>query len=177
MNTYRRLFSGAALLVILAVAAVTLNYRQADAQNHQDIVRVRDVDVAARTPFQTTLNTTALTGGPGISSITLPNDRRLTLEFASVSCTNSQPPTSGILVSLKTVAGGTSVSHVLAPKFLLSVGVNASVYGSSEVVRIYADPGTDVALQSAPGDNCFVTSPASFRRSEPRRRFERGAND
>ena len=100
-------------------------------------------------PFQTDL----IAGGPQ-SSITLPHDQRLTIEFVSVECTNSGAATSGTGVSLVTRVGEGGVSHVFAQKFIRSAG-GINFYRSSEVVRIYADPGTQVMLREVfDGDQC-----------------------
>jgi hypothetical protein len=50
MSNYRSF--GAAMLAILVAAAITLNYRHVEAQPPRAPLPVRDVDVAARIPFQ-----------------------------------------------------------------------------------------------------------------------------
>ena len=131
MRNYARCLSGAALLTILIIGASTLSNRQVEAQSQH---------VAAQKPFQ------ALLQKPGNSSITLPNDQRLTIEFVTASCGNfSGPATNGLLVSLQTQVGGDRVRHFFAPKFLFSP-FGVPTYATSDVVRIYADPGTKVEM-------------------------------
>jgi hypothetical protein len=152
MRDHRRLFSGAALVAILVVAAITFKHRPVEAQEllHHGVLNVRDVDVAARIPFQTTLSRSTPT-------IRLHHNRRLTIEFVSAQCTNQGTATNGSEVNVVTTVGGTTAGHFFATKFVLvvPVGGGPNVYRTSEVVRIYADPATDVGF-SAPFD-CLVT--------------------
>src|SRR5262245_33694784 len=130
MRNYERCLSGTALLAILVIGVFTLSNRQVEAQSQH-------VD---QKPFQ------ALLQSPGNSVITLPNDQRLTIEFVTASCWNfSGPATNGLSVSLRTQVGGNQVRHFFAPKFIFTVG-GIPAYVTSEMVRIYADPGTKVEM-------------------------------
>jgi hypothetical protein len=157
---YRRFLSGAALLAVLAVGAITLNSPEVEAQGPGGVpVRIQDPlpvpvtgtvnvrDVGPQTPFQAVLIT-------GLTSITVPHDRRLTIEFVSGVCSNSGAATSGVAVGMFTRVGGNPVQHFLGAKFVLTTLSN--IYVMSESVRFYADAGTQIDAQTTAGYSCDI---------------------
>ncbi len=122
---------------------------------------VRDVDNAARQPFQAELCTQAPLGGTFCgakpSSVSVPANRRLVIEYASGRC-----PRSGFSLSngedwaasLQTTAGGTQARHLLHPVPGIAIGnpqlqsaMQLNGFDVTQLMRIYADPGSPVALQ------------------------------
>ena len=91
------------------------------------------------TPFQTTLVSFT-------SSITLPSDQRLTIEFVTVWCESREIAVGTTFVALMTRIGETNVNHFFFPRFVLVNDVGLNIYGTTEAVRIYADAGTTVRL-------------------------------
>ena len=118
-------------------------------------VPVQDVDNAARRPFQTTL---CVSFGSQVctppKTYSVPNDRRLVIEYASGLC----PPSGtslpvGLNVTgalLTTVAGGTTATHLFKINQGLAIGVGGTRdlngFSVAELTRIYADKGTNVTL-------------------------------
>ena len=125
---------------------------------------VRDVDNAARQPFQAALCTQQVTYigtppdfcGTRPSSVAVPADRRLVIEYASGRC-----PRSGFALatgqdwaaSLTTTAGGTAARHLLHPVPGIAVGspplqseMQLNGFDVTQLMRIYADPGSLVGL-------------------------------
>jgi len=122
---------------------------------------VRDVDNAARQPFQAALCTQHATPpesycGGKPSSYAVPADRRLVIEYASGRC-----PRSGFTLStgqdwaasLQTTAGGTEARHLLHPVPGISIGspqlqseMGLNGFDVTQLTRIYADPGSLVVL-------------------------------
>lgn len=111
-------------------------------------------------PFQAELCTQA--GGGGAlcgskpTSIAVPENRLLVIEYASGRC-----PRSGIALStgqdwaaaLQTTAGGTQARHLLHPAIGVAIGNPQTVaamglngFDVTQQMRIYADPGSVVAL-------------------------------
>jgi hypothetical protein len=121
---------------------------------------VRDVDNAARQPFQAELCTQVPLGGPFCgtkpSSVAVPADRRLVIEYASGRC-----PRSGFALStgedwaasLQTTAGGTQARHLLHPVIGIAIGspqlqsaLQLNGFDVTQMTRIYADPGSLIRL-------------------------------
>ena len=122
---------------------------------------VFDVAHAARQPFQAALCTQVPSGGPYCgaksSSIAVPAGRRMVIEYASGRCPKAGYALStgeGWAASVRTTAGGTEASHLLHPAPGISVGtpqlqseMGLNGFDVTQLVRIYADPGSLVALQ------------------------------
>jgi hypothetical protein len=121
---------------------------------------VYDVDNAARQPFQAALCTQAPSDGSLCgtkpSSVAVPVGRRLVIEYASGRC-----PKAGFSLStgqdwaasLQTTAGGTQARHLLHPVPGISIGspqlrseMGLNGFDVTQLVRIYADPGSLVGL-------------------------------
>ena len=100
-------------------------------------------------PFQVSLSNVALSTPP--STFHVPADRRLVIEFVSASC---EPDVTTMLV--RTTVNGAQVFHRFFPP-LDSVRPN----GVTQQTRIYADPDTDVVLQTerriGPSQGCFAS--------------------
>ncbi len=122
---------------------------------------VRDVDNAARQPFQAELCAQVPLGGTfcgtKASSVVVPANRRLVIEYASGRC-----PRSGFSLSngedwaasLHTTAGGTQARHLLHPVPGMAIGsppsqsaMQLNGFDVTQLMRIYADAGSVVGLQ------------------------------
>ena len=100
-------------------------------------------------PFQVALSNVALSSGP--STFHVPADKRLVIEFVSASC---EPDVTTMFVV--TTVNGARVFHRFFPP-LESTRPN----GVTQQTRIYADPSTDVVLQTerriGPPQGCFAS--------------------
>ena len=101
-------------------------------------VQNHDVDNPARQPFQTFLQPSSDTTGRVSQSFTVPAHKRLVIEFVSAEV-NQFPAGGGGYSYLETTAGGSTVSYYLANTF-------ESPARRTQVVRLYADPGTPVTV-------------------------------
>lgn len=165
-SRYSRYLMAATLLAVLVIGGTLMSSRPVVAQNPQPgsapvsivaplplpvtgsigipgTVKVRDVDHLVQTPFQATLNT--LAGNP--FSFVVPSDKRLAIEFVTGDCTSDLSSNSTFFL-LGITTSGTSARHMFSPKLLLNLGLYA--YGSADVTRLYADPGSTVAIASRP---------------------------
>jgi hypothetical protein len=174
----------AAGCTVLVVTGLFMNSRQAAAQNPHPgsapvnivaplplpvtgslgvtgTVNVRDVDNAVRTPFQQLLRSDIAAR----RSFTVGADERLTIEFVTSECSVQQPvtqATSGTAFTLRITAGTTSVDHYFQPKFTRFFPVGSTLvtyyYNSTDMTRMYADPGTTVSLAGHVATfDCFVS--------------------
>jgi hypothetical protein len=121
---------------------------------------VRDVDNAARQPFQAELCTEVPLGGPLCgtkpSSVAVPADRRLVIEYASGRCPRggfSLSTGESWAASLQTTAGGTQARHLLHPAVGIAIGnpqlqsaLQLNGFDVTQITRIYADPASLVGL-------------------------------
>jgi hypothetical protein len=102
-------------------------------------VTTTDADNPARHPVQFQLSGNE-------STFTVPADQRLTIEFISVECKGVPPPTTPIFRSLlSTLAGGALVAYPLGANFEGADANGLGFYLGSSLVRIYADPGSEVS--------------------------------
>lgn len=111
-------------------------------------VSVRDVDRTVRTPFHTTLTN-------NVTSFAVDASQSLTIEFVTADCSiqqNAVETASGTDFTLRTTVRTEAESHNFYPRFTRifrfpqpSTLVNTH-YGSTDMTRIYADPGTTVNL-------------------------------
>lgn len=123
-------------------------------------VDVRDVDRTVRTPFHTTLSNS-------FPSFEVDAGQSLTIEFVTSDCTiqqNAAETASGTDFTLRTSVRTEAESHNFHPRFTRifrfpqpSTLVN-TYYGSTDMARIYADPGTTVSLGGMlQGFSCSVS--------------------
>jgi len=110
-------------------------------------VNVRDVDVAARSPFQAATE----------SAISVPADKRLTIEFATVVCSSpsTEPLHPGTYMSVSVTSGGVFIEHELSAEFKQDFS-GRHRYVGNHLVRLYADPGTTVSTLRNAGFQCKV---------------------
>ena len=124
---------------------------------------VRNVDEGSRQPFQRPFSVNlAPTEGSGEATFTVPADKRIVVEYASLRA--SLPPDQTVFVNIGTTAAGQSALH---PMVISDQGMYGVLHlvGAAQPMRIYADPGTIIRVQfardpsaGAPGSaNFFVT--------------------
>lgn len=102
-------------------------------------VNTTDADNPARHPVQFTLSGNE-------STFTVPADQRLTIEFITVECKGVPPPNNPIFRTiLSTVAGDASLGYLLGANFEGADANGLGFYLGSSLVRIYADPGSQVS--------------------------------
>ncbi len=102
-------------------------------------VTTTDADNPARHPVQFSLSGNE-------STFTVPADQRLTIEFITVECKGVPTPITPIFRSIvSTVAGGANVGYLLGANFEGSDANGLGFYLGSFLVRIYADPGSQVS--------------------------------
>ena len=101
-------------------------------------VQNRDADNPAQQPFQTLIQPSSDTAASAAQSFSVPAHKRLVIEFVS-SELNEYPRGGGAYSYLTTTAGGQTVTYYFANTY-------ESTNRKSQVVRLYADPGTDVTV-------------------------------
>ena len=104
----------------------------------------RDVDNPARQPFQSSTNFP--------SSFMVPGGKRLVIEFLSARVAFPEPCRMSDL-TLSTVAGGQGAVYYFFPNTIDPV-LRARAVVVNQETRIYADPGTQVAVNGERG--CFA---------------------
>jgi hypothetical protein len=154
--------TGLAVICTLMSSGTAIAQRSAPVRIASPVpLPVRDVDNAARRPFQAELCTQVPLGGSFCgtkpSTFAVPADRRLVIEYASGRC-----PRSGFSLSngedwaasLQTIAGGTQARHLLHPVPGIAIGspplqsaMQLNGFDVAQLMRIYADPGSLVGLQ------------------------------
>ncbi len=117
-------------------------------------VQTQDVDTPARNAWQYAFDN-------GHQSYTVPTDKRLTIEFASVACDQpaKQPPDAAFASSISTTVGGTPAMYMLVAPYNATGGdTPTDFYRQSLTVRVYADPGSLVyAFIGMGGSHCDVS--------------------
>lgn len=101
-------------------------------------------ETAPNQPFQTTLQPFSDNYSSASDSFTVPAHKRLVIEFVSALITQS--PSGGAYSYLETTAGGTTVGYDLADS-------SESPARRTQVVRVYADPGSTVTVGVSSYDN------------------------
>lgn len=115
-------------------------------------VFVQSVGQPAQTPFQERINF----GNP----LTVASDKQLTIEFVTANCSLDNTALTSTEFDLHTTVGGNEVGHHFSPKFsrnFTSGGINRTFFTSTDMTRIYADPGTTVAFGEVQNFFCEVT--------------------
>ena len=116
-------------------------------------VFVQSVGQPAQTPFQT-----SLTFG---TALTVASDKQLTIEFVTANCSLDNTLLTSTEIDLTTTVGGNTVGHNFSPKFSRNfnsgTGINRTFFTSTDLTRLYADPGTTVSFSIIQGFNCNVT--------------------
>ena len=106
--------------------------------NVANTVQNHDADNPAQQPFQILMQPSSDTTASVSQSFSVPAHKRLVLEFVS-SEVNEYPSKGGAYSYLTTTAGGQTVTYYFANTY-------ESAARKSQVVRLYADPGTDVTV-------------------------------
>lgn len=106
---------------------------------------VRNVDERPQRPFQRPffVDLTAAEDF-GEATYTVPSNRRLVLEYASMRA--SLAPDQTVFVNVETTAGGQSAFHPMLVSDQGRYGV-LQLLGGAQQLRLYADPGTLVKVQ------------------------------
>ena len=115
-------------------------------------VFVQSVGQPAQTPFQARLTF----GNP----LTVASDKQLTIEFVTANCSLDNTALTSTEFDLSTTVGGNQVSHHFSPKFsrnFNSGGIIRTFFTSTDLTRIYADPGTTVGFLIVQNFFCEVT--------------------
>jgi len=113
---------------------------------------VQSVGQPVQTPFQARLTF----GNP----LTVASDQRLTIEFVTANCSLDNTLLTSTEFDLHTTVGGNEMGHHFSPKFsrnFTSGGINRTFFTSTDMTRIYADPGTTVAFGQIQNFFCEVT--------------------
>lgn len=116
-------------------------------QNAPDQPIPVSVDPYPRTPFQIAIRMQFPTNGYDVSgSFSVPSGMRLVIETVSIRgglAASEQLTHWGI-----TVAAGAACTHALnMPSSMTLPDLNTRMYSSNDLVRLYADPGTQVSMQ------------------------------
>jgi hypothetical protein len=129
-------------IVPLLLVVLTLAFPQ---QGRAQSIPIRDVENPARQPFQRELQITVPAGSNGVAqTFTVPAGKRLVIEFVAASL-GLFPGQKGILL-ITTTVGGSIASYDLP---LTDQGVGFTGFAgfrTSQMVRIYADPGSTVTV-------------------------------
>ena len=116
-------------------------------------VFVQSVGQPAQTPFQTRLTFA--------TPLTVASDKQFTIEFVTASCSLDNTTLTSTEVDVTTTVGGNTVSHNFSPKFSRNfnsgIGINRNFFTSTDMTRIYADPGTTVSMSFVQDFLCDVT--------------------
>jgi hypothetical protein len=115
---------------------------------------VRDVDNAARQPFQAKIIDVPI-GIPDPIFFTVPAGKRLVIENVSADIEAAPQCASAPRYGLTTTAGGVTLEHFFYTKDAGTVGSSVNdarrAFGLSQQTRIYADPNTQVRLDIRTG--------------------------
>ena len=114
---------------------------------------VRDVDNAARQPFQAKINEVVLSPNPVF--FTVPAGKRLVIEYVSADIEAAPQCPNAPRYALTTTAGGVTLEHFFYTKDVGTLGTSVNddtkAFGLSQQTRIYADPNTQVRLDIRTG--------------------------
>ena len=144
-NMYRQIISSV-YLVALAGALVLVTPERAEAQR---AIPTHEVAPPGSVPYSTNFSITVPSGSGanGFSPDPIPANKRLVIEFVSVSAIVQ--PTEAPLFSLQDGINGSSHSYVLALAFTASTGIGDE-YRATQLVKLYQD-GNGV---NGPGATC-----------------------
>ena len=151
-------FAATALLLSLVMLVAHTNVPRAVADEIKDVrvintesmpAKVRDVD-NGRNPVHAEVNCVVDEGGGCLRLIyTVPADKRLVIEFASMRARVTDAQVSRM--SMYTTVGGAEVLHYLTPT--PSSTIDNGETSAGQQVRLYADAGTGVWVSGEPFDS------------------------
>ena len=81
-------------------------------------------------------------------SLALPNNRATVLEYVSVTCTNLTPGARLYSLSFGVTTGGVTTAHFVELPIAASVGLAPGSTVAGQVVRLYADPGSQITVSA-----------------------------
>ncbi len=139
----RRMMWGLFVCIGLLALSMTQNVQTASAETTEPLL-VKDIDSAARQPFQVAVNwandPTQMGGG---GSFTVPAGKRLVME--QISCAVGLVQGDAMNLSISTFAGGSYAVHrFIVNQSPIGGGDYSKYWFVDRLVRIYADPGTVV---------------------------------
>jgi len=113
---------------------------------------VQSVGQPVQTPFQARLTFE--------TPLTVSSNKQLTIEFVTSNCSLDNTTLTSTEFDLFTKVGGSEIGHHFSPKFsrnFTAGGINRTFFTSTDLTRIYADPGTTVSFGDIQGFFCEVT--------------------
>jgi len=81
-------------------------------------------------------------------SLALPNNRHTVLEYVSVTCTNLTPGARLYSLAIGVTTNGVSTAHFIELPLAASIGLAAGSTVGGQVVRLYADPGSEISVSA-----------------------------
>ena len=81
-------------------------------------------------------------------SLALPNNRETVLEYLSVTCTNFTPGARLYSLSIGVTTNGVTTAHFIELPLAASIGLAAGSTVAGQVVRLYADPGSQITVSA-----------------------------
>ena len=81
-------------------------------------------------------------------SLVLPNNRETVLEYLSATCTNLTPGARLYSLSIGVTTNGVTTAHFIELPLAASIGLAAGSTVAGQVVRLYADPGSQITVSA-----------------------------
>lgn len=156
----KNLFLGLALLAFFLAAnqAYALGSTPVKVVNPDEIAEKVAKAQGIQHPFQATIYCDSISDTQCMGILTLPENQRLVIEYIST-IQNLPIGFESRYSSIQTIVDGQYADHVLK-------GGDPNPYGtvsSSQMVRIYADPGTKVTVRSSGKGNSAIVTYGVFR--------------
>jgi len=125
------------------------------------------IDTTSYVPFAAEVICKNVSNFACTGSLTLPNNRQTVLEYVSATCTNLGPGARLFSLAIGVVTGGVASAHFIELPLAASIGLAAGSTVSGQVVRLYADPGSQITVSAdvlASPISCtfFVSGQQSF---------------
>jgi hypothetical protein len=141
------------------VAVVVSSFPRQTAAAAPKTTLIRDVDNPANEPFAQTLCISSTAGGcsaapgqftvPTVKGATSAPVQRLVIEYYSAQCQFFSAADGGL--NLEVITAGSDNFYYIGPLSLDSTSLLTNPYKINQQTRIYADPGTNVYLNSGSG--------------------------
>jgi hypothetical protein len=106
------------------------------------------IDTSLYVPFAEGVVCKTVSNFACAGSLVLPNNRETVLEYLSATCTNLTPGARLYSLSIGVTTNGVTTAHFIELPLAASIGLAAGSTVAGQVVRLYADPGSQITVSA-----------------------------
>ena len=106
------------------------------------------IDTSPYVPFAAGIVCKNVSNFACAGSLALPSNRETVLEYLSATCTNLTPGARLYSLSIGLTTNGVTTAHFIELPLAASIGLAAGSTVAGQVVRLYADPGSQITVSA-----------------------------